>query len=119
MKMTHIKMKQYSTIIVLVMISITLLGLIYSAGQRKVEDQQIAEPEIAVEELIVEVAKDKEEVPDDLELNIEVEKIKIESNEELVEVYSNVDVEPINLEEETSVEVSLGEIEEVEVPIVN
>lgn len=124
MKKSNFKMKQYSVIAILVVICIALVGLIFSASQRKVDNQQMIESEReedtpTVAELdYTEEGKDiNDENSDDSLTEVVVEEIAIDIDEESVEESLDITVEPIDLEEDTNKDIVVVEKEEVEVPM--
>ncbi|VDN47287.1 conserved protein of unknown function [Petrocella atlantisensis] len=119
MKKINMKMKQYSILTLLVVISIVLVGLIYSTGQKKDEHQLVGTEnqadDLMVDEIdyVVDEPKDSTKDSEDQSPFIKVENIFVDDQY----VSPEVNVESINIEEDSNTEISLVDIEEVDVPI--
>lgn len=116
MKRTNIKEKQYSIMVVLVMISFMLAGMIYSASQRKEDHKQLATEEVSIQEVVIEDIELTEYEAGEPETIVEVEEIPIEGNEILEEVTIFVEVEPISIVDDQTYDTGLVVMEEIEVP---
>lgn len=123
MKKKILKMKQYSIITLLIIISIALVGLIYSAGQKSKNDQQVVASENQVNEPIVdeidyEIIESKNSAKDNEDESpyIEVEDIVVDDlNEE--DGSSEVIVESIDIDEDSNAEISVIDVDEIDVPV--
>ena len=123
MKKKTLKMKQYSIIAILVVVSIALVGLIYSVGQKSKNDQQVVASENQVNEPIVdeidyEIIESKNSAKDNEDESpyIEVEDIVVDDlNEE--DGSSEVIVESIDIDEDSNAEISVIDVDEIDVPV--
>jgi hypothetical protein len=123
MKKKIIKMKQYCVIALLVVVSIALVGLIYSAGQKTKNDQLVVASENQANEPIVdeidyEVIESKSTTNDS---DDEITSVKVEDiisddqNEE--DGSPKVIVESIDINEDSNTEVSVIDVDVIDVPV--
>lgn len=120
MKKTNVKMKQYSIVVVLVVICVVLVGMIYSVSKGKNNEQQVVESvdvndkvEVDKIEVVSDVSNEVEEELDDA---IVVEQIDVNTDDNQ-EDSDNVAVEQIVVDDNTDTEISVIEVEEVDEPI--
>ncbi len=123
MKKTNIKMKQYSVVALLVVISIVLVGLIYSTGQKNKDDQQLVGTENqaddpTVDEIdysVVEIEDNIQDTEDEISFVVVEDIVANDQNEQ--DGNSEIIVEPIDVDENTNTEINVADVEEIDVPV--
>ena len=125
MKKNNLKIKQYGIVTVLVVICIVLVGLIYTAGQQKDDNQVSTETEMQENEPIVGELEYDVEANDTIEAEevdedegIQVENIDRVEIEEANEESDEITVEPIEVDGGTESDLEVIVEENIEVTIV-
>ena len=123
MKNNKLKMKQYSIVALLVVVSIVLAGFIYSAGQRSKDDQQVVGTknqtnEPTVNEIDYSAVELEDSTKDSVDENssVEVEDIVTDDKKE-IDGSPEVIVETIDVDEDINIEISVVDVEEIDVSI--